>query len=88
MRAPKDFIQHGVYKVVRHPIYLSNLVLLAGVFLISGSAWIGLNFTILFIYYSISAFKEEQYLTKKFPSYKKYKSATSMFIPGYKLIKK
>ena len=88
MKAPKDFIQHGVYRVVRHPIYLSNLILLAGVFLISGSALIGLNFSILFIYYLISALKEERYLTKKFPSYKKYKSVTSMFIPGYKLIKK
>ena len=27
-------------------------------------------------------------LLKKFPSYKKYKSITSMFIPGYKLVKK
>ena len=49
MKAPKDFIRHGVYRLVRHPIYLSNLILLAGVFLISTSAWIGLNFTILFI---------------------------------------
>ena len=88
MKAPRDFIQHGVYKIVRHPIYLSNLLLLVGVFFISGSIWIVLNFSILFIYYSISAFKEEKYLLKKFPSYKKYKSITSMFIPGYKLVKK
>ena len=87
-KAPKDFIRHGVYRIVRHPIYLSNLILLSGVFLISGSAWIVLNFLILFIYYLISAFKEERYLLKKFPSYKKYKSITSMFIPGYKLVKK
>ena len=88
MKAPRDFIQHGMYKMVRHPIYLSNLILLAGVFMISGSAWIGLNFSILFIYYFLSALKEEKYLAKKFPSYKQYKSGTSMFIPGYKLIKK
>ena len=88
MRAPKDFIQHGVYRIVRHPIYLSNLMLLCGVFLISGSAWILLNLSILFVYYSISAFKEEKYLSKKFPKYKKYKESTSMFIPGYKLVKK
>ena len=88
MKAPRDFVRHGVYKIVRHPIYLSNLILLAGVFLISGSAWICFNFSILFIYYLISAVKEERYLAKKFPSYKKYKDSTSMFIPGYKLIKK
>ena len=88
MRAPRDFIRHGIYKLVRHPIYLSNLLLLSGVFMISSSAWIGFNFTILFVYYLISAIKEEKYLLKKFPSYKKYKANTSMFIPGYKLIKK
>ncbi len=76
MKAPRDFIQHGMYKIVRHPIYLSNLMLLIGVFLISGSIWILFNFSILFIYYFISAIKEERYLLKKFPEYKKYKGAT------------
>jgi len=88
MKAPRDFIQHGVYKIVRHPIYLSNLMLLIGVFLISGSIWILFNFSILFTYYFISAIKEEKYLLKKFPEYKKYKTSTSMFLPGYKLVKK
>ena len=72
MKAPKDFIQHGIYKIVRHPIYLSNLILLLGVLLITGSIWIGVNFCILFTYYAVSAFKEEKYLSKKFPSYKNY----------------
>ena len=88
MKAPRDFIQHGVYRIVRHPIYLSNLILLLGVFLISGSIWIIFNLTILFVYYLISAIKEEKYLSKRFPNYKKYQSLTSMFIPGYKLVKK
>ena len=88
MKAPNDFIQHGLYKVIRHPIYLSNLILVLGVFLVSGSIWIILNFAILFIYYFLSALKEEKYLTKKFPRYKKYQTNTSMFIPGYKMIKK
>jgi len=88
MKAPKDFIQHGIYRIVRHPIYLSNLILLIGVFLISGSSWILLNLSILSIYYGISAFKEEKYMLKRFPKYREYKAITSMFIPGYKLVKK
>jgi len=88
MKAPADFIQHGIYRIVRHPIYLSNLILLIGVFLISGSTWLLLNLFILFIYYLISAVKEEKYLSENFPEYKKYKTATSMFVPGYKLVKK
>ena len=88
MKAPKDFVQHGIYAIVRHPIYLSNIILLFGVFLISGSAWLLFNLSILFSYYLISAIKEERYLNKRFPGYKNYKSSTSMFIPGYKLLKK
>ena len=88
MKAPKDFVQHGIYAIVRHPIYLSNTILLLGVFLISGSAWLLFNLSILFSYYLISAIKEERYLNKRFPGYKNYKSSTSMFIPGYKLLKK
>jgi len=88
MKAPKDFIHHGVYKIIRHPIYFSNLLLVLGVFLATGSAWIIVNFSILFIYYLVSAIKEENQLIKKFPKYKRYQAGTSMFIPGYKIIKK
>ena len=88
MKAPKDFVQHGIYSIVRHPIYLSNIILLIGVFIISGSIWILFNLSVLFSYYLISAIKEERYLKKTFPGYKNYKSSTSMFIPGYKLLKK
>ena len=78
---PEDIIQNGVYKLIRHPIYTSNLLLIIGVFIACGSALILINFFILFIYYLMAALSEEKALLNHFPKYKKYKKQTGMFLP-------
>ncbi len=78
---PEDIIQNGVYKLIRHPIYTSNLLLIIGVFIACGSALILINFFILFIYYLMAALSEEKALLNHFPQYKKYKKQTGMFLP-------
>ena len=78
---PEDIIQNGVYKLIRHPIYTSNLLLIIGVFIACGSALILINFCILFIYYLMAALSEEKALLNHFPQYKKYKKQTGMFLP-------
>ena len=78
---PDDIIQNGLYKLIRHPIYTSNLLLVLGVFIACGSALILINFCILLIYYLMAAYSEEKALLKYFPAYKKYKKQTGMFLP-------
>ena len=78
---PEDIIQNGLYKLIRHPIYTSNLLLVIGVFIACGSALILINFCILFIYYLMAALSEEKALLNHFPKYKKYKKQTGMFLP-------
>jgi protein-S-isoprenylcysteine O-methyltransferase Ste14 len=78
---PEDIIQNGLYKLIRHPIYTSNLLLIFGVFISCGSALILLNFCILFIYYLMAALSEEKALLTHFPNYKNYKKQTGMFLP-------
>ena len=78
---PEDIIQNGLYKLIRHPLYTSNLLLVLGVFIACGSALILINFCILFIYYLMAALYEEKALLEHFPAYQKYKNQTGRFLP-------
>ena len=82
-KLPNKIVTSGIYKLVRHPIYLSNILLIVGVFIISGSLLIIGNFILLTAFYILSAFREERYLINKFPRYKNYSKKTGMFIPKY-----
>ena len=78
---PKDINTKGIYSIVRHPIYSSNILLVIGIFLSSGSGIILLNGIILTIYYYISAAREENAITRQFPNYRSYQIKTGMFFP-------
>ena len=82
-KLPNKIVTSGIYKLVRHPIYLSNILLIVGVFIISGSLLIIGNFILLTSFYILSAFREERYLINKFPRYKNYSKKTGMFVPRY-----
>lgn len=84
---PKDIIRNGLYKYVRHPIYTSNILLLTGVLIATGSPWIGVNLFILSLYYVASAVREEKELSVEFPKYQEYMRHTNMFIPGFKSLR-
>jgi len=83
-RKPKNITSSGLYKYVRHPIYSSNLLLLFGTFIISGSYLMFINIIILSLFYIISAYREEKYLINNFKYYKNYSKNTGMFVPRYK----
>jgi len=78
---PKNINTKGIYSIVRHPIYASNILLIVGIFLSSGSAIILFNGIVLSIYYYISASREESAIVKQFPSYSSYQIKTGMFFP-------
>ena len=83
-RVPKSITTAGLYKYIRHPIYSSNILLLIGVLLISGSYLMVINILILSFYYIISAYREEKYLINKFSYYNTYSKKTGMFVPRYR----
>ena len=53
---PKNLKTTGIYSLVRHPIYSSNILLMIGIFVSTGSLIIAANTIILFTYYVLSAF--------------------------------
>ena len=78
---PKDINTTGIYSIVRHPIYSSNILLVLGIFLSSASGIVLFNGTVLTLYYYISAAREENAIVKKFPNYCTYQIKTGMFFP-------
>ena len=83
-RKPKNITSSGLYKYVRHPIYSSNILLLIGTFVISGSYLMLINIFILSFFYTISAYREEKYLINNFDYYNGYSKKTGMFLPKYR----
>jgi protein-S-isoprenylcysteine O-methyltransferase Ste14 len=69
LRKNKEITDTGIYRLVRHPLYLGSLCLFLAFFLSVGDPWVGLGlFGILVggVYYP-TMLSEERHLTHKFP---------------------
>lgn len=73
---------HGVYGLVRHPIYTGVLAMAIGWSLYQQSL-AGLGFdVVLFIFFDRKAAREERWLIEKFPDYAQYRKRVKRLIPG------
>lgn len=80
-------VQKGMYKIVRHPLYASIMLMFYGACLVYRNILCFFAVTFIFIpfmYYR--AKQEETLLIQAFPEYKDYKRRTGMFFP--KIIKR
>ncbi len=76
-----QLVQHGVYGVVRHPLYASLLF--------AGAAWTLYNLSlshllalgVAFLFFNYKAGKEEVWLTERHPEYIGYAQRVKRFIP-------
>ena len=75
------FTQKGLYRYIRHPIYIGMLT--AGlVFLLSRlTIQVGLAFLLLFLFTNIRADLEEGLLEERHPEYSAYRAGTKRYIP-------
>lgn len=80
-RLPAAIVDAGPYKFIRHPIFVSNMIMLLGLAAFAGSGLLLLNLAILYWCYSRIADAEEQSLAHKFPGYSDYVHNTGRFIP-------
>ncbi|MFH0819265.1 MAG: isoprenylcysteine carboxylmethyltransferase family protein [Patescibacteria group bacterium] len=77
-------INQGIYKYIRHPMYLSNIIIFLGIAGIFSSV-LGIISVFIFIVPSLMAriFLEEKYLLQKFGNnYQLYIDETKRFLPG------
>lgn len=79
-------IKEGVFKIVRHPIYLGSILIYLG-FLVFSMSIIGVAVWLIIIlfYYFISIYEEKLLLQKFGDDYKEYIKEVPMWIP--KLVK-
>ncbi len=73
-------VTHGLYRYIRHPIYVGDLLLLAG-FEIALNSWLVLGVAALAPVVLRQAVREESQLAKHLPGYRDYCRSTKRFIP-------
>jgi len=75
----------GIYSVVRHPLYLGNLIIILGLLLYIRVWWFAMVGALMFwIYYERIAFAEEEFLRRKFgDAYVDWADKTPAFLPRY-----
>jgi protein-S-isoprenylcysteine O-methyltransferase Ste14 len=76
----QKLVNKGIYKYIRHPIYIGDALLVIGLELALNSWLVILGFGLLPVIYK-QALDEEAILSKAFPEYRDYKQHTKMFVP-------
>jgi protein-S-isoprenylcysteine O-methyltransferase Ste14 len=75
-------VQSGMYKVVRHPLYASIILMFYGACLVYRNIVSFIAVSIVFVPFMIyRARQEENLLIQRFPQYHEYKQSTGMFFP-------
>ncbi len=72
----------GPYAFIRHPLYLGEIVSMAGVALQYLSAWALLLLGLLYVFQFQRMTYEERVLTQAFPEYGDYMARTARLVPG------
>lgn len=76
-----ELVRDGVYRYIRHPIYL-GVMLIASAFVLSRPTLLGLLLWIAFVVVTdVKASLEERLMTVRHPGYQEYKQLTGKYLP-------
>ena len=80
-KTESNLVEHGAYRIVRHPIYSGILLGALGWVLMSNSWSAGLFSLLLLFLFDLKSRREEQWLAEKFPNYTAYQQRVKKLIP-------
>lgn len=79
--ARTQFVQHGIYRLMRHPIYTAVFCAAAGWSLVWQS-WMALAVSLILAgFFDAKARREERWLREQFPDYAGYEKRVRRFVP-------
>jgi protein-S-isoprenylcysteine O-methyltransferase Ste14 len=82
MPRARGLVQTGLYRWVRHPIYLGELLVFAGIMILAISP---LTLAIYGVFAALQAYRllmEERTLGEAYPAYMEYRARTARLLPG------
>lgn len=78
----REVVDRGPYRLVRHPLYVGELVSALGVAIVVGTVWAFCVWVALCVLQAYRALCEEQVLLAVLPGYSSYRARTAALLPG------
>ena len=78
----REVVDRGPYRLVRHPLYVGELVSTLGVAIVAGTVWALCAWVALCLLEAYRALREEQVLLQAPPGYRAYRARTAALLPG------
>jgi protein-S-isoprenylcysteine O-methyltransferase Ste14 len=79
--ANAQFVQHGIYALIRHPLYTAVFLAAVGWSLVWQSELALMVSLLLGVFFNAKARREEHWLRQEFPEYTNYERRVRRFIP-------
>ena len=77
-----SLIEHGAYRLVRHPIYGGIVIGSAGFGLLMAAPLAIAGAAMLLAFFRLKSAREEAWLEKSYPGYSAYRARTRRMLPG------
>jgi protein-S-isoprenylcysteine O-methyltransferase Ste14 len=81
-REDAHFVDEGIYRYVRHPMYAALVATGVGWVLVTTSVPAAVATAVLAVWLDLKSRREEAWLSRTYPEYEAYRRRTHRFIPG------